>query len=527
MQPPSSKEPVRACATCGGSSAPDAQRCRYCGSALPRTAPRASVAPPPSGAPASPYGAWGRVTWWYFAGVMALVVVSTTVAGFQSRRAARHAGVATSAGDRAGPSTTLPGAAPIDVDDLVAILSGGHDVLIGIRQDGRQLARFDARASALRWRIQLLSKYGVDRDRVALGPGAAAGRDGAVFVADDSRLLALRLDDGARIWEVPLMAGVGASCRGCVRMTGDQVVVLEQDGSLRAFDTRTGQQAWERALKHRPRQLDLADDKILVGHPTETRRRAWRYDLLDPATGDVTTSVDPRCRSLKTFPDEGAGAFSTRMISPDGASMFVQFGDFRLCYQRWDLRTGKLVWGDNFADRGLGPIALLGGGTLLIATDKAVHALDEETGARHSVVQDDQHNLQPVIARAGLVVVTAAPNWDSSKKRFFLWAHDPATGRRLWQYASNQKPDSWNGSNPWWAIHDSDAGVVVLQFQDAKHLSVDTLDHRTGASAGRKTIAVDSEKLAPTWDGGLVWLDGASTLRAIDVATGRIAYHVP
>ncbi len=82
-------------------------------------------------------------------------------------------------------------------------------------------------------------------------------------------------------------------------------------------------------------------------------------------------------------------------------------------------------------------------------------------------------------------------------------------------------------SNPWWAIHDSDAGVVVLQFQDAKHLSVDTLDHRTGASAGRKTIAVDSEKLAPTWDGGLVWLDGASTLRAIDVATGRIAYHVP
>jgi outer membrane protein assembly factor BamB len=410
------------------------------------------------------------------------------------------------------------------VDNLIAVLPDGHDVIISLNDDGYHLARFDARASMVRWKIPLLAKYGADRDLVAVR-GADDG--GIVYVADDSRLLALRLADGGQLWEAPLMAGVAPSCDQCVRASGDRLIVLEQDGALRSFEPGTGRQVWERKLANRPGKVELAGDKIVVSRKGDSRRAGARFELLDAGDGEVTVGVEPRCRSLRTFPDETASASSTRLFSPDGGSMFVQFGHFRFCFQRWDLRTGKQVWGDNFADRELGTIALLGGGALVIGTDKAVHALDQETGALRTIVKDTEHKLQPVVARADVVVVTAVPSWDSSSKRFFLWGYDPKTGQRLWQYASNQKPDSWSGSSPWWAVRDSDAGIIVLQLHDDKHVSIDTLAHRTGASAGRNSFEAAGYRLNATLIDPLVWVDRGSTVQAIDVRTRRMTYHVP
>lgn len=455
--------------------------------------------------------------YWYVASALAIGVVSTLVAGLQARRASRQPSV--------GAAGRVASARPsFSVHSLIAVLPDGHDVIIGLNDDGYHLARFDARASVVRWRIPLLAKYGADRDLVAVR-GAEDG--GIVYVADDSRLLALRLADGGRLWEAPLMAGVAPSCDQCVRASGDRVIVLEQDGSLRSFEAGTGRQVWERKLANRPGEVELAGDKIVVSRKGDARRAGARFELLDAGDGEVTVGVEPRCRSLRTFPDETASASSRRVFSPDGGSMFVQFGHFRLCFQRWDLRTGKQVWGGNFADRELGTIALLGGGALLIATDKAVHALDQETGALRTIVKDAEHKLQPVVARADLVVVTAVPSWDSSNKRFFLWGYDPRTGQRLWQYASNQKPASWSGSSPWWAVRDSDSGIIVLQLHDDKHVSIDTLAHRTGASAGRSSFEAAGHRLDTTLIDPLVWVDRGSTVQAIDVRTRRMTYHVP
>ena len=455
--------------------------------------------------------------YWYVGSAIAVGVVSAVVGGFQTRRASRHPPVAAAArGVSARPSFSVHG--------LIAVLPDGHDVLISLNDNGYHLARFDARASAVLWRIPLQAKYGVDRDLVAV---KGVDEDGIVYVADDSRLLALRLADGGRLWEVSLMAGVGRSCDRCVYASGDRLIVLEQDGSLRSFEAGTRRQAWERKLANRPREVELAGDRIVVSRKGDGRRAGARFELLDAGDGEVTVGVEPRCRSLRTFPDETATASSTRMFSPDGGSMFVQFGTFRLCFQRWDLRTGKQVWGGNFADRGLGTITLLGGGPLLIGTEKAVHALDQETGALRTIVKDAEHKLRPVVARTDLVVMTAVPDWDYSNTRFFLWGYDPRTGQRIWQYASNQKPASWSGPSPWWAVRDSDAGIIVLQLQDEKRVSIDTLAHRTGASAGRNSFEAAGHRLDATLIAPLVWVDRGSTVQAIDVGTRRMTYHVP
>jgi outer membrane protein assembly factor BamB len=426
----------------------------------------------------------------------------------------------------AGPTPTTLGriadrisrsASPPALDSLAGTLPGGHDVLVGIRDgERRRLARFDAASGAPRWQGETLqTSRMLDEDHIAFD-------DQRVYLADQRSLLALRLGDGATAWRASLMAEVATGCSGCVRAMGER---LQEDGSLQALDAGSGRLVWEVKVRSVPREVVVFDGRVVVPRQTQGRRSSWHFDLLDPADGKATVSIDASCTSIRSFPLERPTAYSPRLFDEASKSMFIQFGDFRHCVQRWDMEHGKMLWGLNTGDAGIGKLALVGGGLVLLDAEKALRAIDARTGTLRTLLQTDDQVIKPIIARDDVVVVTATASWDHSE-RFAVWGLEPATGRRLWQFASGDKPEKWNGIGAWWSVQDGSAGVVVARVVDEKQLALDTLDRKTGAT-DRKTINLANGIWRPYWGAPVSWLQSGQSYYGVDLAAGRIAYHVP
>ena len=150
-------------------------------------------------------------------------------------------------------------------------------------------------------------------------------------------------------------------------------------------------------------------------------------------------------------------------------------------------------------------------------------------GSVRTLIEDKEYNLRPLARRDNVLIVLAAPTWDSQRQE--LWGLDVASGTRRWQQ-SLKAHDLRNGSSSGdWDWQLTPNGLVVVQvLRDDARLIVETLDPQSGASSAKQETQLTDLHMPslyqPMWTDDTVYLKLDNQIYAIDLATGKPAYQL-
>ncbi len=526
------------CPSCGASIEMDGDRgtCTYCGTTVerPHAAGRRPV--PPVVMRSSVTSPRGSCIGTLIAVFVVAIVAAVAVLVFLSGRPAGQIGglVGSVMPVTAGPVVVSPTDGPLRpgmISDLVAALpqdGPGYDLLVYLDNpddDTYSLGMIDGGSQSLRWQSQPLSKE-VAQGRLIPGPAL-------VYLTDQSRLLALRLSDGTVAWQTSLVAEPAIGCDECVRLLNDRVIVLQKDGSLQAFDAKSGQLTWSTRLADTPRRLPLAGGRLVTLQRTEGNRSTI-ISFLDPADGKTVQQIEPVCP--RDFPSDGErpDPFSPLLFSPDGTAMYTLYGTFSTCAHRWELPDGKQSWltaveRDTLPTRGHDDPLLLADTALYGSSDGILWALNTADGTYGNLLEDKEFQFVPLVTRDDTLIVLTWPTWDTERQS--LWGLDRATGARRWQYALQ-------ASDPWfletlgdWDFRLTEKGLVVIQVpEDQQQIVVETLDPLTGVSSGQLVTALEGPGSHVLWNlfwsDDTAWMEIGSEIYGLDLATGTPSYRL-
>lgn len=525
------------CPSCGAPIASaKSERCAYCGALLDATAASASVSANNGAIPR----AWRRA-WVYLAVVLGF-------SGFMAFRAQRNVERAiqrsesNSASASSGRATTqrvshslseLLATIPQTGGGLAAFFSAtpGHDHV---------LTWVDATTSTVRWTSPSFSH--------SIGQNQVAVSDDHAYVVDESRLVALQLKDGAVAWEASLVADFMTYSDG-FRLVGDQLVVLERDGTTQVFDRRTGKTLWSEKHDSPSRGLLVAGHHVVeLLNVAKKRGREAEVHVLDLVTGEITQRLRPRCSTHSIIPANEPSVFSHLLLSQDGEELYLFYGINRACAERWNLRDGTMAWQVN-RNSGLLSITqssspiLLDADVILYPGDRTVYAIRRKDGQFHEVITSPDNHLLPKFVRGDLAIIAATPTWDRSGcengKNCSLWAVDIKTGAVVWRHAlpkisssgHRHKMECYRGSL-------DAAGFTLAQIGGEEQVVLDRLSLDTGVSNFHKQIDLATLKDSMNagiagiqtfdWMGDTLWLSsyGSRGFTGIDAQTGNVRYRL-
>jgi outer membrane protein assembly factor BamB len=533
------------CPNCGSSIAMqgDAGTCAYCGTAVerPRKTTRSS----------SGTTSWSVAPTTYPTGVR-----------YDSRRRGVHpllvvflmliaalggfiAGRALPGGTTIGPTTPainvpigpiINTAVAIAIDDkgsvaeLAAVLprdgKGGDLIAYVYHSDSSRysVALIDGGTHAARWQSALLSKEAYQ--------GLLATSQDMVYFSDKDQLFALHTRDGTPAWKAPLTVEPSPGCYECLRTVGNHVAVLEKDGSLQVFNGQSGQLAWSTRLAERPDRLPIVGDRMVTVVKTENQQGRV-VNFLDPSSGKPALQLAPECPSdpnmnHKELPDSS----SPFLFSADGKTMYTMFGFFAQCAQAWDLTAGTTRWQVPL-DRELSPGSWYGNPSLLTdktifsANGKLLWALDTADGKIRTLANDKEYQLKPLAQQNNILIVLAAPDWDSQRQE--LWGLDSTSGERRWQVKLQAHDLREEHSSGDWEWRLTPKGLIVIEaLPDEPRLLVQTFDTGTGTSRLRQETPLGntgSPSLSQAlWSDDTAWLRVNGDVYAVDLASGKIDY---
>ena len=506
------------CPSCGApiESVPALDRCAFCGTVLRRRVVATTVAPASKPQPYRFSSSTQRLILAYLAtGVV--IIVAGGIAALKSRSTTAAGSLTPS-----GPLALLGGAVassngigePLGV---VARAPGEYDLLTSLETGGHALGLFAGKDHALAWKAGAF-------EHTASPAGTEEDAENA-YVVDAQRLSAFRLKDGVPLWQTSLVTGMNTSCDGCLRALGGRVIALQKDGSLQAFDATNGQLAWTTKIDSMPARLPVAGKHLVIQRPIHGRGNGMAIDLIDPADGTTTRTLEPSCLNRAFHRPERPDGRSPLYFDRDGRTMYVIFGFFSHCAQAWDVTTGQLRWTtyvENWSSTGR---SVMGDRALLFGSGgRGVAAIDLATGKARPFLEEKDHSIVPLYVLDDLAIVKAAPNWDSN--RVALWAVGLSDGRRLWQFPLSAKHASMSDFMQTYTVRPTPAGLIVVQQMDDEHVSVDVLNLRTGVSPGRKMLATGNRQARPYFRDDIAWLQVRDGLDAVRLPAGEVAYHL-
>jgi outer membrane protein assembly factor BamB len=369
-----------------------------------------------------------------------------------------------------------------------------------------------------------------------------------VIVLNKARLIALRRGDGAIAWEAPLSDEVSLNtCRDCVRLIGDKVFALSDDGTLQAFEAATGRSLWTfQGIQDSPRGLYVLD-----GRPAFMDRNENTEGLLyvfDPASGARQT-FRPECTSDPFFGPRYADWTTPLFFAPNG-DFYLVFGWPALCLQRFDATTMQPVWSTVSPREGnvqlqSGSAPLITERALYFANDKTLFSADAATGELRELLTDNDYRFTPLEAFEDVLVALAVRQRGSQRNE--VWVVDTTTGERRW--ALDLGEDAPVGETfgygsiitndaTMWTWRATARGLQILRFYRAPDsvshaLRYQTYDWQTGQGDGQKEkrLGVDTIILtAPNfmlWRNEMLWMEMDGHLLGFDAASGEITYRWP
>ncbi|MBN2003707.1 MAG: PQQ-binding-like beta-propeller repeat protein [Anaerolineae bacterium] len=368
--------------------------------------------------------------------------------------------------------------------------------------------------------------------------------DEFVYTLAKDRLMALSRSDGSLAWEAQLADVVSSSvCADCVRLEGEHLFALSDDGTLQAFDALEGEELWSfRADQDSPRGLYILDGRPAFIDQDEKNHGLVR--LFDPASGEMETA-QPAC-------SEGSSTdylswTSSLYLAPDGKSFYVFYDLFTTCVQRWDAKTVEKLWSSSPPKAAsMGPWPLVTKDALYFNGAHQIIAVDANTGDWRTVIDDDEYAFAPMTVVGNRLLVRATR--ERGSKRFEIWAVDESGDNGVdWTFDLDENepfdpPDAAHSiiddnQSVWtWRVRSGD--LLLVHFwraeDDISHaIRLETLDVKTGKRRGTREIplkvstSVLSAPAFTLWHGDILWIAMEGSLLGVDVEAGEIIGRWP
>ena len=320
-----------------------------------------------------------------------------------------------------------------------------------------------------------------------------------VYTVDKTRLLALNRDSGQIVWQTSLSDEVSTSCHGCLQVVGKQLVALTKDGTLQSFDAQTGRVARSKRLSSTPDRLSVIRDQLLV---IDRDNGDAFVSILDPATGKEVQHLTPQCTAdPESLPD--TLETDAAIVIDSDQSLYLMYGTFTACVQRWDVTSGKLTWQTGLKDASFiiadDIYPLVSDDSVFVSGRNALYAVSKKDGKPRELINNADYDFVPLAIHANTLIVRAKRTRGST--RYELWGVDIPSGKQLWQhpFAATEpldEPDRMAGlidnTDSGFTAHLTPTGLVIVAAKGEPHqLVLETLDPESGTSAGEKTIGLN------------------------------------
>lgn len=429
-----------------------------------------------------------------------------------------------------GPAILVPSEAGTAPDVAVILYDPGAEA--------RRLGLVDGESGQLRWQADPLPGGGYG--------DALAADDDLVYVANKTDLLAYRRDDGSLAWQA-CMSDRLAYGEETLLAVEQRVLTLNLDRTLQAYDTRSGELAWNRRLAGYDQTLRmLGGSLVLLDHADEE----YTYSLifLDPSDGRQQQVMTPSCEYSR-YSMATVNPSSGLVYDEAGEALYLVYDSSPGCVQRLDLSSGQVSW-EALADGSLRfpPFDFFGlatgsgfyfgsgdsgSGNRLLEVDGAAEAL-------RTLWRGEDYELLPLTVMDDRLIARARRTRGS--ERFELWGLEIPSGEPAWQIDLGEggpvdPPDAMTGlvdgdESAWtWSLV---AGrLILVEFRADPHLLVlDSIDPADGLRSRRGTVALRnvtgsfySVPKVIGWQGSLVYLTLSARLYALDAASGELVFE--
>lgn len=371
----------------------------------------------------------------------------------------------------------------------------------------------------IRWESAPLSE---GRSQPRLVPGRSM-----IYLAAQAELLALDRREGYLVWRASLSNNLPAGCRDCLRVVGDNVVVLTQDGVLQSFDPQSGEQVWRQRLLDTPRQLLVIGEQVAVMDRLGAGRPEAVLHVFDPADGTLVRRIEPVCPDPQGFFSDSYPGIDTPVFHlPERQALYLMFGTANSCAQLVSEVNGEVIWRTNVDD--LPPTwhnntPLITDAAVHIGVDNRIVAFAMDDGNLRRLTDEPDYDFLPLALRDGTLVVEATRT--RGARRTELWGIDAESGEPRWRYVLENERGTGADN---WAWHLTPNGVTVMQ-KSPRAVSIETLDIREGTRVDQATIRLEDR--ITIWRGITIIDDIAyltlQRLYAIDLTTGEVVYTWP
>jgi outer membrane protein assembly factor BamB/ribosomal protein L7/L12 len=397
-------------------------------------------------------------------------------------------------------------------------------------KDSRFFGLIDGTTGKLRWQTADVSS-----DAYASQIVAAAG---LVYIANDTDLLAHRIDDGSLVWQaqMPDKLNYGDST---MLVTAGRVITNNADQTLQAYDAETGQLVWSKRLAGYDRTLRLMGDSLVVIDYTDSDNN-YGLVFVDPSTGRQQRVITPTC-THEDYSFDALGTDSGLVYDQVGHVLYLVSDASYACIMRIDLASGQPAWqvtGDSsysFASDGFQ--SLMTETTLYFGNGNDLLAVDKSAGTMKALLTDPDHEFLPLAMAGDNLIVRARRT--RGTERFELWGVNAATGERAWQLDMQaaepiDPPDAMSGlvddTDSGWTWKLVPAGLVVMKFQGKPNqLVLETFNPADGTSLGQQTIALkmisgDFYGIPSVigWRENIFYFGLESNIYGLDLSTGKL-----
>jgi outer membrane protein assembly factor BamB len=377
-------------------------------------------------------------------------------------------------------------------------------------------------------------------------PEAILPAEGKVFVADGMNLMALDQEDGSLVWETPMTDQLNYS-EDCLAYVDGVVVALTLDRYVQAFDASTGDPLWERSMEGYSRELFVMGDSLVILDYT-VGASDFSFYYLDPRDGTTRQVITPVCStdpsSDRVFDHEYLDDDEGILFEPTGESLYLVYGSYFGCVQRYSLPSGDLLWQTitedyfNISHEGFFPLLIEG--MLYFGEENRLLGVDTKTGELTTLLEQEDREFVPLALVDETLIVRVMRTRGS--QTFELLGVDPQTGQEIWRHAldgagSIVPPHEMSGlideDSYGWAWNATPKVFQIVMFKgEPNQLVVNTLDPEDGASLGEVVIPMEwlagdfySTPSIVGWQDKMLWLAISSRIVVIDVAAGEVLYE--
>jgi outer membrane protein assembly factor BamB/DNA-directed RNA polymerase subunit RPC12/RpoP len=359
-----------------------------------------------------------------------------------------------------------------------------------------------------------------------------------VFYVSQDDLFAVNQTDGKPTWQIQMPDKLDYGKYSMV-LKGDRLLAITQDRTLNAFNTSNGELVWKRVLSGYDREIRLMGERIVILDYPEGSTNYSIY-FLNPSDGSQIKVINPICQ---------AGEYEEDDFDPDSGilydegenALYLIYGSFRGCIQRYDLESGNLIWQStqekafSFSMVGFNPIQT--NNTIYFSDEHTIFKVNILTGTTQILLEDPDYELIPLMQSGNNLLIRARRTLGS--ERFELWGVDESTGERLWEMVldnsapldpPNEAIGLIDNGEQAWTWHPSEGGIMLLNFQaEPNQLVIQTIDLTTGVSSNEltilfKSVSSDFYSVPETidWQENLLYLSLDSDLYSIDTSNGKI-----